>query len=282
MNNKIIIVPVLFLFLWVSTSPFFIAHAFEIIRLPLPQGSDFIVSPVHFDFNLAEKGVTTSTMFVVNHNSASVDFIVSVEDVGGGVSSAREWITSELPIFTLRPNEKISFQIGVHVPLDTPDGMYYARINVSGKAHDSGAIHLVSQITVPLYILIDTEHTLHSNGMLKRFSVPFLQEDPHMVFRVMYGNSGNAFMKQRGGIVIKKIFGMREGVEVSSVYILPGEDKLVEVPYVAKGWGIYRATLSLENTHASTRFFFILPLKALCIMGILILVFYRFRFLWIT
>jgi|GEM_PF-2115734 len=257
--------------------------AFEIVHLPLSEGNDFIVSPVYIDTDLTETKITTSSISVINHSSNVVDFEITSEPVGGGVASAHQWISLEVPVFHLRPNEKITFTTSIKAPASTSDGMYYANIVVSGTVRDAGAVRLVHRVASRVFVHIDTQHNLRPIGNLIAFKAPWFSENASIPFSLIYKNSGNAVMKQEGALLLKTVFGGgAEPLRVSPFYLLPGEEKHIQLSSRVSGWGVYKAVLTLQGEKQQTRFFIALPLRALFIMSLLIFFIVKIRRLWIT
>jgi len=245
--------------------------AFEIVRLPLSEGNDFIVSPVYIDSDLTEIKVTTSSISVINHSGSVVDFEVTAEPVEGGVASAHQWISLEVPVFHLRPNEKITFSALIKAPVSAPDGMYYANIVVGGTVRGAGAVHLVHRVASRVFVRIDTQHNLRPIGNLIAFKTAWLRENTLIPFSLIYKNSGNAVMEQGGTLLLKTILGGRaESLHISPFYLLPGEEKHIQLSSRVFGWGLYKATLTLQGEKQQTRFFIVLPLRSLFVVFLLI------------
>jgi len=257
--------------------------AFTITRLPLSEGNDFIVSPVRFDFDLTEHRAGTSTLTIVNHSNEIVDFKVVSESRGNGVADAHDWITFEVPVFTLRPNEKISSSLFITAPDNVRDGVYYANIVISENARSGGGMMIVSRVATEVFVTIDTQHMLRASGLLEKFDVPVFQEDPGVMFDIQYKNSGNVYMKQSGSILVKSVFGGRSNnVSIAPFYVLPGEEKKIGIPYSVRHWGVYSASLGFQGEHQKTNYFFVLPFRALFLVVVFIFLGIRFRSLWIT
>ncbi|MBI5421400.1 MAG: hypothetical protein HZA35_03800 [Parcubacteria group bacterium] len=259
------------------------AHAFTITHIPLSAGNDFIVSPVHFDFDLTEHRMGTSTLTIVNHSNETVDFKVAPEGRGNGVADAHDWITVEVPVFTLRPNEKISSSLVIQAPGGIGDGVYYANVVISENTRNGGGVMVVSRVSTEVFVTIDTQHALHPSGLLKKFEVPLVQEGSDVAFGIQYKNSGNVYMKQSGNISVKSVFGGKSvEVPVAPFYILPGEEKKIGIPYSIRQWGVYSVSLDLQGEHQKTNYLFVLPLRAIFLAIVLAFLVIRFRTLWIT
>ncbi len=262
---------------FVSTS-----FAFEITRVPLSPGNDFIVSPTHFDFDLTEKRTMARDMVVVNRSSSVVDFEVGAVELGNGVASAHKWMFPEIPLFTLRPNEKIVFDFTVRAPQDVSDGLYYANIVVSGKPRDVMGVQIISRVVAPVFVVIDTQHILRPSGKVTNILVPLIQESPNISFEIFYKNSGNTYMKQEGSILVQNLLNRRVAREnISSFYILPGEEKKLVIPHTVNGVGLYRARVALGGEPSVTKYFFIVPLRALFTIVLLGFLIVGIRTLWI-
>ena len=275
--------PLLLFFVFLFTYNVNNVFAFEIVHLPLSGGNDFIVSPVYIDADLTETKITTSSISVINHSSSVVDFEITSEPVEGGVASAHQWVSFEVHVFHLRPNEKITFATSIKAPASTFDGMYYANIVVSGTVRGMGAVRLVHRVVSRVFVRIDTQHTLRPVGSLVAFKAPWLRENTTIPFLLRYKNSGNAVMKQEGVILVKTIlWGQTELSRVSPFYLLPGEEKHIQLSSQVSGWGVYKVVLILQEEKQQTRFFAVLPLRALFVVFLLIFFVAKMRRLWIT
>lgn len=191
---------------------------------------------------------------------------------------------------TLLPKGQENVPFTIEVPKNAPPGGHFAVIWWGNAPPDSGQVSIVTRAGVLVYLRVSGD--VRENGELLSFSslagrvVTRLPD-----FEVRFRNGGNTYLKPRGEIAVKNIFGGTIAVfkvnDVGRILLPEGEESLRLSPQFEKrpfALGLYHADLNLawgEKPETLEKRYYILVLPWIHILGgsvILLLLYFGARF----
>lgn len=250
------------------------------------------VGPGKIQFKADPGAIISGKLFVINEGAETQTFYAAFEkfiEKGGEKkflpteeSELANWFKMEMSV-TAEPGEQKEIPFTIEVPQNAPPGGHFAVI-WWGTAPPSGQVAIVTRAGILVYLEVSGE--INEKGELLNFSLTagkfFVFQLPED-FAVEFKNAGNTYLKPRGEINIKNIFGSAItafDVNNKERIILP-EDiqslnvaKRFEKPPFA--FGLYKAELSLswgekQNNVLKSIYFFVFPWK-IALIAVIILV----------
>ena len=217
------------------------------------------------------------------------------------------WIKTAVKSVTLKPKEQIYIPFEIHIPKDAPAGSHFAVTwwsTAPCKEQTMGTEGVAIVTRAGVLMLVNVEGDIQESGHITEFSLPkkLMLYFPQ-IFRVVFENTGNVYLKPVGKIEVKNLLGMDAAVfnvnavelEVypktkKSLRVTMGEEFYREVEAPPEGFwkrvkfewrnfgiGPYKAILSLsygqeKTKHLSQSFwFFVLPWRLILIFVVLLI-----------
>lgn len=251
------------------------------------------VGPAKLEYKVDPGAVIEGKILLMNETTEKQIFYPSFEKfievngekkfLPGEKSELTEWFKFP-PEISLEPGERKDIPFKIEVPQNAPPGGHFAVIWWGNKAEGTSGdqVAIVTRAGILVYLQISGD--INESGTLLTFSLPkFLFWSFPSDFLVSFKNEGNTYLKPKGDITIKNIFGGTKtvfGVNEADRILLPqSEDNLRIASKFSKtplAFGPYRAILTLNwgdkpEIIQKTLWFFVLPIKE-TIIGILVLV----------
>ena len=248
------------------------------------------VGPGKIQYKTDPGAVISGKLFVLNEGAETQTFYAAFEkfiEQGGEKkflpteeSELANWFKMEMSV-TVEPGEQKEIPFTIEVPETAPPGGHFAVI-WWGTAPPGGQVAIVTRAGILVYVEVSGE--INERGQLLNFSLPqgkfFVFQLPED-FTVSFKNAGNTYLKPRGEIKIKNIFGSEVAafdVNNKERIILPGDTqslnvakKFEKLPFA---FGLYKAELVLnwgeKNNVLKSIYFFIFPWK-IVLIGLIIL-----------
>lgn len=185
---------------------------------------------------------------------------------------------------TLSPHQEKTLDLRVDVPIDEPASDYYFSVvftTVSQPIQDINGSLIESGIATNVLLSIASPSGKEVKGVLEEFATQLFFEKGPVNFSIQVKNTGNNFIRPKGIIVIKNMFGQPVGkIDLSPVNILAHTSRTISAPNDI-AWkenfllGQYTASLTLELSEKGPVFtretiFFGFPLRVF--LGIMIAV----------
>jgi hypothetical protein len=186
----------------------------------------FVISPVNLELTLAPGESTMQNIIIVNRLGKTADFQITKEDFVGssdpekatfflgdataGVTTAKDWITTDVDQIALNHGDRLNMQVKITAPENAVAGSHYAAIFASVSGDDStsgnGKVKLVSRVGT--LILINIPGNNRESGGITDFSSDkkYYRQGP-VDFNTTFQNTGNVYEKVKGEIAIKNILG---------------------------------------------------------------------------
>lgn len=203
-----------------------------------------------------------------------------------GRMALSSWISFEQTSLSVRPDSSATLRFTIKVPKDASPGSHFAGVffsyrpegelrNATGVGYDIGSI-------VNLQIAGDVNVKA---GVREFMTSKVVYGEPNVQFSARVENTGNVFIRPRGLIEIKGMFGKRfEPLIVNDIGmgVLPNTERTYQVDWRPDGFqmGHYRATLALsygeanaQQTLTSGVDFWIIPVGTLLpVFGVLLVI----------
>ena len=267
----------------------------------------FVISPVNLELNLMPGESTTQNIIIINRLGRTAEFTLSREDFIGSdnpekstvflgedesaVTSARNWINTEIDKITLNHGDRLTLPVSIKVPEGVTAGSHYSAVFVSVASPDSSGkdkVKLVSRVGT--LILINVPGNNRESGEITQFNAgrQFYRNGP-VEFSTIFKNTGNVYQKVRGEIAITNILGAKVAqIPVKDWVVLSDASRRQTAEWDRK-WmvGRYRAHLTIfyglggNLTDESEIVFYAFPWHiALLILLILIVIYYAFKYIF--
>jgi len=244
------------------------AYAFEIKSVNVQTRNDFVLTPAKYDVSLDPGATTTEYLTVTNRMEKEEWFNVTVEDFVGssdpgktvillgdekGPYSLKDYIIPEVPSFTLRPGEQITFAVTISIPKDaTPGGLDGAVLISSGpSSRGKGGAITISRLGSLFFVRVNGD--AKEEGILQDFSLKgpkhwFYEKGP-FTFSFLFKNSGNIHLAPYGNIVITNSIGQEiDSIDIEPYFALPDSVRSREVTWNKNVlMGRYKVELSLNR-----------------------------------
>ncbi|MGC8776161.1 MAG: hypothetical protein ACP5QN_02535 [Minisyncoccia bacterium] len=254
------------------------------------------VGPAKLEYKVDPGTTIEGSILLINETQEKQIFVPSFEKfievngekkfLPGEKSELTDWFRFPNEI-VLEPGERKDIPFKIEVPQNAPPGGHFAVIWWANKSPEAGSGENVSIITrAGILVYLQVSGQINESGKLTAFQTPlnkFLFWQLPVDFKVSFKNEGNTYLKPKGNIEIKNIFGGTKttlGVNEADRILLPqSEDnlriatKFNKLPFA---FGPYRAVLALNwgdkpESIQKTLWFFVLPIKE-TLIGIIVLV----------
>lgn len=257
------------------------------------------IGPAKLEYKVNPGDTINGEIFLMNETSDKQIFYPSFEKftevngekkfLAGEKSELTEWFIFPKEI-VLEAGEKKNIPFKIEVPLNAPPGGHFAVIwwgNKSLNSETGDNVSIVTRAGILVYLQVSGE--INESGKLLNFNLAnnkFLFWSLPINFLVSFRNEGNTYLKPKGDITIKNIFGKNKaifGVNEADRILLPGTEdslritnKFEKLPLV---FGPYKAILTLNwgdkpESIQKSIWFFVLPLKETFIGVIIIILLY--------
>lgn len=271
------------------------AFAFEIKDLSVEQKGDFVLSPAKLDVAMDPGTVKTEYLTITNRLGREAWFNVSVEDFTGsndpgktiillgnekGPYSLKDFSAPEIPSFTLKAGQEITFSVTITVPEDAAPGGLYGSVLITSQPSKgaSGAI-TVSRLGALFFVRVNGD--AKENGSLQDFSLKgakkwFYEKGP-FTFLFLYKNSGNVHLAPYGNITIRNSIGQAiDVIDIDPYFAMPDSVRQREITWNKDVLlGRYKAEINLNRGYKNIidtkeLIFWVIPWKFIVISFILI------------
>ena len=251
------------------------------------------VGPTKLEINANPGDTLRGTTFLMNESKTTKTYYPSFEGFTEENGTKKffpekvdlaSWF--EIPQkVTLKPQEQKTIPYILHIPKDAAPGGHFAVMWWSTRAPTGGQnVSIAARAGILVYLRV-------SGKVTEEGTVSFSTAKGHLVFRlplsfsILFKNKGNVYLKPRGTIKVKNIFGgTRALIEVNKkdFSILPHSQKVLEAKWEQGGFllGPYKANLNLNYGESNKKvakslWIVILPWKTLSWLGfILLLIFW--------
>lgn len=252
------------------------------------------VGPVKLEISADPGDVVTGKLFLMNDEKETKtfypDFETFIEENGSKKfisekSDLATWFEIDYPV-TLKPLEGKNIPFVLRIPEDASPGGHFAVIWWSTAAPEKGQVSITTRAGILVYLTVSGE--IKEQGQVLEFTTQnkkkFIASSP-INFAINFENTGNVYLKPKGEIQIKNIFGgTKTSVDVNKkdISILPQSKKTLQEQWEFSGFlfGPYKADLKLvygntqQEIQKSFWFFIILWKQLLLLILILFLIFY--------
>jgi len=250
------------------------------------------VGPSKIEYHADPGTVIKDTLVLINENAIKQTFWSAFEKftevngekkfLPGEPTELASWFNLPKSV-TLKPKEQKQVPFTIEIPKNAPPGGHFAVIWWGTASPDAKEVAIVTRAGILVFLQVSgkinekgevIEFSL-SNGKFFTFKAP---ED----FIVNFKNQGNTYLKPRGEILIKNIFGSAiAAFDVNSKerIIFPENSQILDVtkkfdkpPFAL---GLYRAELTLrwgekQNDVTRTISFIVFPWKTVLIVVIIL------------
>ena len=267
----------------------------------------FVISPVNLELNLMPDESTTQNITIINRLGRTAEFTLNREDFIGSedpekstvflgedssaVTSARNWISTEIEKITLNHGDRLTLPVSIKVPKGVNTGSHYTAVFVSVASPESSEkdkVKLVSRVGT--LILINVPGNNQESGEISDFNADrkFYRNGP-VEFNTVFKNTGNVYQKVRGEITITNILGAQVAqIPIKDWVVLSNASRRQTVEWDKK-WlvGRYKAHLTAfyglggNLTDKSEVIFYAFPWHiALLLMVILVMFYFALKYLF--
>jgi hypothetical protein len=206
--------------------------------------------------------------FEAKDESGSPEFIPFEEDH----EDLPEWITFENKSLIVPARSFIEVLFNITIPTDTPSGGYYAAITVSNSKPIDETVAPTIRNKTAILIFLDIEGETLEKAALLDFVAPKIVSKTAGTFSYRIQNQGNVYLKPKGTIVLKDVFG-RTLIEVDANpdenRVLSETTRKIKTNFSGKtAFGPVTAKLQLEYGEQNQKLsdsitFWVLPWKIL-------------------
>lgn len=251
------------------------------------------VGPAKLEYKVDPGTIIEGQILLMNETTEKQIFYPSFEKfievngekkfLSGEKSELTEWFKFPKEI-SLEAGERKDIPFKIEVPQNAPPGGHFAVIWWGNKAEGTSGDQVAIVTRAGILVYLQVAGDINESGNLLNFNLPkFLFWSFPSDFLVSFKNEGNTYLKPKGDITIKNIFGGTKtifGVNEANRILLPESmDNLRIAPKFSKtpfAFGPYRAILTLNwgdkpEMVQKTIWFFVLPIKE-TIAGILVLI----------
>ena len=250
------------------------------------------VGPAKIEYKVDPGTTISGKLFIVNDGQESKTFYAAFEkftEVGGQKrflpteeSELANWFKMAKSA-SLRAGEQKEISFTIEVPQNAPPGGHFAVIWWGTASPDAKEVSIVTRAGILVYLQVSGE--VNEKGDIADFSLPkgkfFALQLPED-FVVNFINQGNTYLKPRGEMTVKNVFGSAVAafkVNSKERIIFPENNQLLDVlkkfdkpPFV---FGFYKAELALQwgekqNDVIKSIWFFVFPWKIVLIALIIL------------
>lgn len=246
----------------------------------------FLVSPAKLDLAIKPGNTYHQTLTVINFLGRKAEFQVEKETLSNGKKNTNEWIEPEISNFTLDNNEKIAFDITIHVPADYDQSTHYGAIYIATKSlpKENANIEFINRIAFPLSLRPENQLVLAKASILDFFTEKTFFAFGPIDFHLWFKNNGNTVIKPTGQMQIYNLWGSQvANLSVRMSSLLPAEEKHELIQWNRTFLlGIYRANLNVwygdhnQQSANDTVIFVVFPWPILILLLLIFFLIYRF------
>jgi len=257
------------------------------------------VGPSKIEYHADPGTVIKDTLVLINENAIKQTFWSAFEKftevngekkfLPGEPTELASWFNLPKSV-TLKPKEQKQVPFTIEIPKNAPPGGHFAVIWWGTASPDAKEVAIVTRAGILVFLQVSGE--INEKGEVIEFSLSngkFFTFKAPEDFIVNFKNQGNTYLKPRGEILIKNIFGGKVatlGVNEVGVILLPESENNLRIakrfdksPFA---FGFYKADLSLHwgekpESIQKNIWFFVFPWKQV-LGGIIILVLLFFGF----
>lgn len=256
------------------------------------------VGPAKLEYKVNPGDIVSGQILLMNETSEKQVFVPSFEkfiEVGGEKkflsgekSELTEWLKFPNEI-TLDSGERKDIPFKIEVPQNAPPGGHFAVIWWGNKPVTGSGDNVAIVTRAGILVYLQVSGNINESGKLLNFNLEnnkFLFWSLPTNFLIFFRNEGNTYLKPKGDITIKNIFGKDKvifSVNDGDRILLPQtEDNLRVNPKFQKtpfAFGPYRAVLNLNwgdkpESVQKSLWFFVLPIKETLISVLVIILIY--------
>lgn len=251
------------------------------------------VGPAKLEYKVDSGAIIEGKILLMNETSEKQIFYPSFEKfievngekkfLPGEKSELTEWFKFPNEI-SLGAGERKDIPFKIEVPQNAPPGGHFAVIWWGNKPEGGSGDQVAIVTRAGILVYLQVSGDINESGNLLNFKLPkFLFWSFPSDFLVSFKNEGNTYLKPKGDITVKNMFGGTKtvfGVNEADRILLPQSSdnlrissKFSKTPFA---FGPYRAILTLNwgskpEMIQKTLWFFVLPVKE-TIIGTLILI----------
>ena len=270
----------------------FIIFSFILTSLLLPAYSHAVtIGPAKIEYRTDPGTIISGNLFILNEGQEDRIFYAAFEkftEVDGQKkflpseeSELANWFKMEKSV-SLKAGEQKEIPFTIEVPKNAPPGGHFAVI-WWGTAPPGGQVAIVTRAGILVFLQVSGE--VNEKGDVSDFSLAggkfFVFKLPED-FVVNFKNQGNTYLKPRGEVTIKNIFGSAIAafkVNSKERIIFPENTQLLDVakkfdkpPFA---FGLYKAELTLQwgekqNDIRKTISFLVFPWKTVLLVIIIL------------
>lgn len=276
------------------------ASAYRVEKLnELIDFGDVDLGPTLFTIDAKQGESLTKTLQITNRSGSPDSYQIEIEDFEGSTNNstqptvllgknagkygAKEWFACEKSELVLDHADRAFVDCLIKVPEDAKPGDYYAAFLVHStkkatvEANNAPKVEVTSRIG-SLFIIRVAGDITEQGSLLSFVSDKYRYDDPKVIFKTAFKNTGNVMLAPQGKITIYNMFGkQKEVLEIKPFRTL--RDSIRENQTVWSQnflFGRYKAVLALtrgygDQTDTATVYFWVLPWKLLLLaLGTLI------------
>jgi len=247
------------------------------------------VGPVKLEISADPGDVVRGELFLMNDEKEtkifSPVFEKFIEENGdkkfiAEKSDLASWFEINYPI-TLKPQESKNIPFILRIPKDASPGGHFAVIWWSAAVPGAGQVSIVTRAGILVYLRVSGD--IKEEAKILQFNTDKkIYWNPPVIFSINLENSGTVYLKPKGEITIKNLFGSTKviiNVNTKDLSILPQSKKTIIEQWDFSGFvlGPYRVRMNLvygetQKQIQKTLWFFVLPLKLIGIIILIILI----------
>ena len=226
--------------------------------------SAITVGPAKIEYRVDPGTIINDTLTIINESNEKQTFYSAFEKfteingekkfLPGEPTELTNWFKLPTKI-VLKPGEQQRMPFTVEVPKNAPPGGHFAVIWWGTESPQSSQVSVVTRAGILVYLRVSGE--INEAGNLTLFATEnnhnFLARLPKS-FVVKFKNIGNSYLKPKGDILIKNIFGkeiISFDINETDIILLPNSEadlkitkKFETVPFAL---GFYKGELSLHS-----------------------------------
>ena len=273
----------------ISVRNIILVFLISVFFLPYLISNAVTVGPVKLEISADPGDVVRGELFLMNDEKEtkifSPVFEKFIEENGSKKFTAEEvdlasWFEINYPI-TLKPQESKNIPFILRIPKNASPGGHFAVIWWSAAVPGAGQVSIVTRAGILVYLRVSGDIKEEAKIIQFNTDKKIYWRSP-VNFSINLENSGNVYLKPKGEITIKNLFGGTKAiidVNKKDVSILPQSKKNITEQWNFSGFifGPYRVRMNLvygesQKQIQKTLWFFVLPLKLIGIIILIILI----------
>ena len=273
----------------ISVRNIILVFLISVFFLPYLISNAVTVGPVKLEISADPGDVVRGELFLMNDEKEtkifSPVFEKFIEENGSKKFTAEEvdlasWFEINYPI-TLKPQESKNIPFILRIPKNASPGGHFAVIWWSAAVPGAGQVSIVTRAGILVYLRVSGDIKEEAKIIQFNTDKKIYWRSP-VNFSINLENSGNVYLKPKGEITIKNLFGgIKAIIDVNKkdVSILPQSKKNITEQWNFSGFifGPYRVRMNLvygesQKQIQKTLWFFVLPLKLIGIIILIILI----------